>query len=112
MIQVNQKNNIFVLNISIILTEKGLVTRKHKKSKFIFISVRTIKIFFGSEKYIKEILIFFLYNKYNYNINAINKNDQLAINNPRLCLYYKGDWQTIKYQILYIILINYYIIIY
>jgi hypothetical protein len=57
-------------------------------------------------------VIFCFYNEYNYNINTIDRGNQLATNNLRLYLYHRGDWQAIEHWFLCIVLINCYIIIY
>ena len=75
---------MFVLAISIILDEKGSIQRNHKKLKAISISAKTARVLFGPDEYVKLISILFIYDLYNYNINAVDKGDQLAANNTRL----------------------------
>jgi hypothetical protein len=49
------------------------VDRFHKKPKIIFILVKITRVLFGPNKYIKIISISLFYDKYNYNINIVDR---------------------------------------
>jgi hypothetical protein len=53
-----------------------------------------------------------IYDEYNYNINTVDKGNQLAANNTRLRLCRRGGWQAIEHWLLRIVLVNCYIIAY
>jgi hypothetical protein len=110
MIQIDWKNNTFVLDILIILFNKGFVERQRKKSKITLTSVRTARVEYGPNEYIKVMSIPLFYNLYNFNINAMDRADQLAANNPGLRLCRRGGWQVIEHWLLCVILYNYFIL--
>jgi hypothetical protein len=84
MIQVGWKDNTLVLGISIILDTKDSVNRNYKKPSAISMLIKTTRVPFGRDKYIKFISIPLFFDLYNYNINAVNRGDQLVAINPRL----------------------------
>jgi hypothetical protein len=88
-IQVGWKDNTLVLGIFIILDTKDSVNRNYKKPSAIFILAKTTRVSFGQDEYIKSISIPLFFDLYNYNINIIDRGDQLAVINPRLryCVY-------------------------
>jgi hypothetical protein len=90
-IQVGWKDNTFVLGMSIILDAKDSVNRDYKKLSVISILAKTTRVFFGRDEYIKSISILLFFDLYNYNINTIDRGDQLAVMNPGLRYYiYRG----------------------
>jgi hypothetical protein len=76
--------------MSTVLSGEGTIDRQHKKPKTISILAKTARVPFGPDEYVKTITIPCIYDKYNYNINTVDRGDQLAANNTRLRLYRKG----------------------
>jgi hypothetical protein len=85
------------LSISTVLGGEGTIDRQHKKPKTISISAKTARVPFGPDEYVKTIAIPCIYDEYNYNMNAVDKGDQLAANNIGLRLCRKGGWQAIEH---------------
>jgi hypothetical protein len=89
-IQVGWKDNTLVLGISIVLDTKDSVNRNRKKPSVISMLAKTTRVPFGRDEYIKSMLILLFFDLYNYNMNAIDRGDQLAAINPRLQYYVRG----------------------
>ena len=85
------------MSISTVLGGEGTIDRQHKKPKTISISAKTARVPFGPDEYVKTIAIPCIYDEYNYNMNAVDKGDQLAANNIGLRLCRKGGWQAIEH---------------
>jgi hypothetical protein len=87
------------------------VEQQQKRPKITLILAKTTKVIYGLKKYIKTISIPLFYDLYNYNINIMNKANQLVTNNTGLCKYRRGGWQALKHWLLYVVLYNYFILV-
>jgi hypothetical protein len=96
-IQVGWKDNTLVLGISIILDAKDSVNRNRKKLSATSMLAKTTRAPFGRNEYIKSISILLFFDLYNYNINAVDRGDQLVTINPGLWYYVHGGWQAVEH---------------
>jgi hypothetical protein len=81
---------MLVLGMSIILDAKDSVYRNRKKPSVISMSAKTARIPFGRDEYIKSMSILLFFDLYNYNMNAIDRGDQLVAMNPGLRYCVRG----------------------
>jgi hypothetical protein len=68
-------------------TRDNSVNRNRKKPSAISILAKTTRVLFGRDEYIKSISILLFFDLYNYNMNAVDRGDQLIVMNPRLRYY-------------------------
>jgi hypothetical protein len=109
-IQVGWKDNALVLGMSIILDTKDSVNKDRKKPSVISMSAKTTRVPFGRDEYIKSMSIPLFFELYNYNINTIDRGDQLAAINPGLRYYVRGGWQAVEHWLLRVVLCNCFIL--
>jgi hypothetical protein len=109
-IQVGWKDNALVLGMSTVIGGEGSVERQRRKPKSSSTSAKTARAPFGPDEYIKAMSIPLFYDLYNYNMNAVDRADQLAANNSGLRHVRRGGWQATEHWILRVVLCNCFIL--
>jgi hypothetical protein len=109
-IQVGWKDNVFVLGMSTVLSGEGSVERQRRRPKITSTSAKTARAAYGPEEYIKAMSIPLFYDLYNYNMNAVDRADQLAANNAGLRKCRRGGWQALEHWLLRVVLCNCFIL--
>jgi hypothetical protein len=103
------KDQAFILIISSFISGNKRVLRLRKRPKETSSKAKTIRMPFGNQA-IKMLLIPAITDRYNYYIGAVNKFDYLTAQNASLQHVKQGGHQALEYWLLYIVLINYYLL--
>lgn len=107
--QTGWKDNAFVLIQSNVLDGEGAIERKRKRPKETSSKAKTSRKKFGKHA-TKVLEILLLYDKYNYNMGAVDQHDNLATRNPGLRPIRRGGHQAIEHWDLRVVLVNCYLL--
>jgi hypothetical protein len=103
--QTRWKDNAFALIESTVMDGEHQTLRNRKRPKETSSKAKTARKPFGDQPR-KDLWIPAVFDKYNYNMNAVDRFDSLTANNSGLRPVRRGGWQAIEHWLLRVALVN------
>ena len=107
--QIGWKDQAFVLFMSSVFDQSGLVSRLRKRPKLTSSRAKTSRKPFG-DLYQKLLEIPLVADKYNHHMGAVDEFDHLTAQNPGLRLVRRGGSQALEHWLLRVVLVNCYLL--